>query len=519
MLLTMLVAASAASLPLPVETKITAASLFKNGYAVVLREAPFSGEGELLIADPPRAVLGTLWVTATDGVKISSVVATTVTSEVVSPLSSLEALLDANVGKKLVVFAYMPGHKEEDSFSGTLKSASGSMLVLDLDNGPRMAMQKSSVTRVSSVSGELVFEAKSTQTTNVLRVKGTGAGKVMVMSLERGMTWVPGYHVDITDPKKLTLTSKATIMNDLGNLEGVDLKLVTGFPNVRFINIFDPLTSMQSIDQFVNGMLAAGNVAMDASPMSQNAFAGRAGEGYRPGGFSAFDPGQLEGLQLEDLFFTTLPNVTLKNGERGYFVQFQESAAYEHVYTLDVPETGWSLVNYERGQQPQAEPPHYDVWHTLEFTNPSKFPLTTAAATTFKAGQVIGQDMLSYTTPNGKAVLRITKALDVQPDVLEEEVSRQVAALKATSYSRPYDLVSAKGTIQIVNYKSEAVKLKVSKSLVGEVGTVSNAGVVTKTSAGLRSVNPNSQIKWTVTLKPGEKVNLTYEFKVYVQTP
>ena len=116
-------------------------------------------------------------------------------------------------------------------------------------------------------------------------------------------------------------------------------------------------------------------------------------------------------------------------------------------------------------------------------------------------------------------MLRITKALDVQPDVLEEEVSRQVAALKATSYSRPYDLVSAKGTIQIVNYKSEAVKLKVSKSLVGEVGTVSNAGVVTKTSAGLRSVNPNSQIKWTVTLKPGEKVNLTYEFKVYVQTP
>ena len=517
MVLTTLLAASAMGSPALVQTKITAASLFKNGYAVVVREAPFTG-GEVLIEDPPLATLGTLWVTANGNVKLSSVVATTTVTETTTDLNSLDALITANVGKRLTVLAMLPGKSEPESLVSTVRAATGSLLVLDMEDGSRLALQKASVVRILSTSGDMIYQAKGETRKRVLRVRGTGTGNVVVLSLERGLTWAPGYHVDITNETELTVTSKATVINDLGKIESIDLKLITGFPHVRFINILDPLTSGMQLDQFLNSMMQTGAAVADAAPMAQNSvFAGGRPGTFGEGAFTPFDPSQLEGMQLEDLFFYTLPNVTLDKGERGYYVQFQEKAKYEHVYTLDLPETGWWQNANEAFSTPDQT--KYEVWHTLEFLNPSAFPLTTAAATTFKNGQIIGQDMLSYTAPKSKAVLRITKALDIQPDVVEQELDRQIAAIPRTSYTRAYDLVTAKGTIQVANYKSEAVKVKVMKMLVGEVTAASHNGAITKNRVGLRSVNPNSEIRWTLDLKAGEKVDLTYDFKVYVPTP
>jgi hypothetical protein len=345
----------------------------------------------------------------------------------------------------------------------------------------------------------------------------------MTISLERGLTWAPGYHVDITDPKKLKITSKATIMNDGAPLQAVDLKLITGFPHLRFIGVFDPLTSGHTIDQFVQQMMNMGATAAAPGAMSQGAMFGNARMSERQDAniFEPFQPGQLEGMQLEDLFFYSRPNVTLETGERGYYVLFQETADYEHVYTLDIPETGWWQNANEdyRIVAPQPEFSPYDVWHTLEFTNPSTFPFTTAAATTFKSGQIIGQDMLMYTAPKSKARLKITKALDVSNDLIEEETARQIRALPSTNRSIAYDLVTAKGTIEVVNYKAEDVKVRVTKQLVGDVSEVSHEGKALKNRTGLRSLNPNTTITWLRTLKPGEKVELTYTFKVYVPSP
>lgn len=520
MIITTLLAVSAMAPPALVEAKITAASLFKNGYAVVVRSAPLSADGEVLIESPPRAVLGTLWVTASRGVTIDSVVATQIKSESMASLAAFDQILRANEGKVLTMWISTPGEVRLVPVTGKLLSAAGSAVVVQLEDGGTRVLSISRVAEITSSSGELIYQTKVETSRGALRVRARGTGSVMVLSLERGLTWAPGYHVDITDPAKLKLTAKATIINDLGDLQNIDLKLITGFPHIRFINAWDPLTSGMNVDQFVNGLMQAGAAAADAAPMAQNAYAGRMAEGPGGGGFEPFDPGQLEGAQLEDLFFYTLPKVTLLRGERGYFVQFQEEAAYEHVYTLDLPETGW--WQNEGGFRPNPIPSPdsiYDVWHTLEFTNPSQFPLTTAAATTFKDGQIIGQDMLNYTAPKSKATLKITKALDIRPDLVEEEVDRQINAIPRTSYTRGYDLITAKGTIQLVNYKSQTVKVKVLKQLVGEVTRASHNGATVKNRVGLRSVNPNSEIRWTLDLKPGEKVELTYDFKVYVPSP
>ena len=504
--------------PVFVESKVTAASLFKNGYAVVVREAPLPEGSVALIESPPLATLGTLWVTASAGVTIDSVVTTQVKTETTTDLTSLDALITANTGKTLTLWVVQPGDTKLTPFTGMIVSAAGQLLVLDLEDGTRRALLKSRVVEVTSSGGAMVYQAKGESVRNALRVTARGRGSVMTISLERGLTWVPGYHVDITDEKRLKITSKATIMNDLIALNNVDTKLITGFPHIRFLSIYDPLTSGQSVNDFVNSLMGYGASAAAPGAMSQmGGFANRMAEAADANIFAPFNPGQLEGMQLEDLFFYSKPGVTLEKGERGYYVLFQEQADYEHVYTLDVPESGWWQNQNENLRSP--EPVLHDVWHTLEFVNPSAFPLTTAAATTFKSGQIIGQDMLNYTTPKGKATLRITKALDLATDVIEEEVDRQIRAIPGTNYQRAYDLVNAKGTIEVVNYKASAVKLKVTKQLVGEVTTVRHNGTIVKNRIGLRSLNPNSSVSWELEIKPGERLQLTYNFKVYVPSP
>ncbi|MCH7946142.1 MAG: hypothetical protein IIC73_09055 [Armatimonadetes bacterium] len=505
--------------PTLIEPKIVGASLFKNGYAVIVRELPLPASGEVLIKQPAGAALGTLWVTASEGVTIDSVVSTKIETEGKTNLTSLDALLTANVGKVLTIEVHRADHEQPRVLYGTIVSAAGSLLVLKLDDGSSIALQKNNVQRITSLNGDLTYQSGTKSSQSALRIRAKGTGNLYTICLERGLTWAPGYHVDITDGKKLKITSKATIMNDGQKLDGVDVRLITGFPHVRYLNILDPLTSGQSIDAFLSSMMRTGMAMADAGALAQNAaYYVRSMERSQNGtsvDIGQFDP--LEGLQLEDLFFYTREDVTLDRGERGYYMLFQEEAEYEHVYTLDIPETGW----WQGGNDPSRVPTpmKFDVWHTLEFTNPSAFPLTTAAATTFKDGEIIGQDMLSYVPPKGLAHLKITKAMDIQNDLDEQEIDREIAAIKRTSYTRAYDLVSAKGTVEVVNYKSQAVTLKVTKWLVGEVSDVSHEGETVKNKAGLRSVNPNSEISWTIELEAGEKVELQYAFHVYVPTP
>ena len=466
--------------------------------------------GELIIEQPPTATLGTLWVTGTQGVKIKEVLATTQESKKKSLLSSLDAILKENVGKELVLERTVSKQDQDNLIGGKLLSAEGQVLVLENDHG-RYVIPKSRVLSISA-GEELVFEKEVTTKSSVLVVSGSGSGNVYTMALQRGLTWAPGYHVDLKSDDKLTLTAKATLINDLVDMKDVQLKLVTGFPHVRFLNTLDPLTSGTTVNQFMNGLLSAGGRAAAPSAMTQNALR-RSENGFAGAAdFEAFDPGELQGTQLEDLFFYNLDDVSLKRSERSYHMIFQEEADYKHIYTANLDHTNWEV----RGgiNPPSANP---EAWHEIKFKNPTGFPLTTAAASTYQKGELIGQDMLNYVPPGAEAMLKITKALDVQIDTLEEELGRERVDEDPRRSSNVLYKVTGKGTVEIVNRKSEAVQMEIKKSVTGEVVTVTQGGEHIKEASGLRSLNPVSRISWKPTIGAGEKWVATYTFTVYVR--
>ena len=79
--------------------KVIGASLFKNGYAVVMREIPVAGSGDISVTELPQVTLGTLWISASDGIQIGSVVKTSEETLDSRDAAGLDDLLTANIGK------------------------------------------------------------------------------------------------------------------------------------------------------------------------------------------------------------------------------------------------------------------------------------------------------------------------------------------------------------------------------------------------------------------------------------
>jgi hypothetical protein len=504
-----LMAAATALLPQTPHTlteHIVLASMFKNGYAVVLREMDLPGSGSYLLEQVPQASLGTLWFTTTDGAKLTSVVNTNVPKNDQVKAQTIGDLLTLNIGKRVTL--YFPG---QEAVTGTLIGASGS--ILQLKNGEQtIVVDRASVVRL--VSPDTLTDSSTIQNmTRGLRfqVESKGAGKLMMLSLEKGLTWAPGYAVTLKEGKKLEIVGKATVINDLEDLNEIETRFITGWPNIPYAYITDPLSDADVYRQAIFSGTTPGG--------ARGFGGGRANEDFRNQAPAAKDFGDsmpvsdLGGIQAEDLFFYRQPKVLLKKGERGYFIVFTSEAPYDELYTWDIDD--FVQDAQYRPMPPTAQPE--EVWHTVRFTNMSKQPFSTGTATIFKDGQIIGQDMMKYASPGGKAELKITKAMDIGADQLEEEVSRERAALKTVYNQVTHDLVTLKGTLTMINHKPEAVTVRVRKSLTGEVVSTTPGAKVTKTARGLRDVNSRTEVEWTQNIEPGKTLTLTYTYKVYIR--
>jgi len=537
MLLTLLAAGALALTPAKDATmRVAGASLFKNGYVVVLREMDVPISGQYVVKQIPQGSLGTVWITATDGTKIKEVVNSfnDVKQDVKGEFGTLDQILAANKGKVLEFEVSMPENKRIWQ-KGKLILVSSELAFVENESEQFTIPRKDIVSIKSKEKLVYSFETKVDARVRGLRfdIETGKPGKVYMVSLERGATWAPAFAIDITDPKKLVLTAKATAINDLEDFNGADLRFVTGFPNMRFAGTIDPLLMNVNADQFIStisgggfggggrGVGGPGGARNRASEMTNQ----KASAPMTPDAMADAMDMEGEGMQAGDLFFYTKPNITLKLGERGMYMLFQAEAAYKEIYTWIVEDETVDNVEY---RFPSGDPG--EVWHSLRFKNTSGQPLTTSAATTFKNGQMLGQDMMAYTPAGAETEVRITKALDVRVEKNEEEVKREPGVITEKVYvgivngqkvydERPlYDRLHLKGTLVLRNQKPTTVTMKVAKNLTGDVSVASNQAKIVKLAKGIKDLNPTSLITWQLDVEAGKTVNLTYEFSILVKS-
>jgi hypothetical protein len=499
---------------------VRSAALFKNGLAFVLREARADpGTRAVTLAALPVPAHGTFWIAADPArLELLSAVARRSALGERKPAVTVEQLLRANVGRELTLFL-----GDDQSLTGTLlampepepvvgddsnrwmPSPTGALLLLDTGSSTA-ALAPGSVQRVSA-TGELAREYEERRPGAALELalapKGEGPSTLSMLYLVRGLTWAPSYAIDISAEGTAVLTAKAEVINDVEELAGATLQFVTGFPNLQFAHVMDPLAMRGDMDAFFN---ALGQGAGPESQVMRQAVMSNVA--YREAAAFPVAGAPAEGAAVEDLFFYEKTDVELARGERGLYPLFSARVPYEHLYE-------WEIGDTVEAQQQTEEPPQEEVWHSLRLTNDAGLPWTTAPAMTMKDGNLLGQDTLHYTASGAKTDVRITRAVDVQGEQTEFEIARERNA--ANFYGYAYDKVTVQGALRATNHKRAAVRLEITKRIQGEVTKNPEGAKVVATAKGLRRVNPNLMLTWSVAIEAGATREIGYEYTLFVR--
>ena len=522
------------------KTTLVTASLFKNGLGYMAREGALpKGNGGVFIEGLPAAVHGTLWVyTRGDGATVTDLVAFERDSAQLAPALSLAELLEANVGEtvdarlagdKVVrgTIVAVPASRPASppiipprtlypmSISAAMPTGEAASLVLLQTDSGMVALNKNSIEQITRAGGSLKTNVERKTRAPALSLRATnpsGNGRVAIHYLAKGISWAPSYVVDISDPTTARITAKAEIVNEIEDLSDAAVKFITGYPNLQFADVTDPMALREDLGAFLNSLVnppSAGQIRARRGVVVQQA--GGQVYGDAP---PLFPTAALEGQASEDLFLYEQKGVTLKRGERGYYTLFTAVAPYEHVYEWKIGET---VDEQERQRAGDSNEPvkTEEVWHSVRLANTGAVPWTTAPALTVQGGQALGQDVLYYTSAGGKTMVRITQAVDIKPERAELEVDRKRNA--ASFYGSSYSLLTIRGQLQVVNFKNGDITLAITKDLSGEVINTSPGAKVAQLAKGIRKANPHTQLSWEVPIKARGKVEVEYTYKVYVR--
>ncbi len=526
--------------------RIERLALFKNGlgYATAVATLP-DRVSRVRLGQLPVPSYGTFWVGYPKSVKVRSLTTAMETVDEVGPVSSLEQLLRLNPGRKVVLhlagatandpnvvqgivqpMATNPAPPEPPSpyfmdfrrptdrsyYSAFSTAPQTGILLVKTDNG-MIAVAPGAVQRADFAGGDLICVTTNQLKRPAIRMEleqPAGGEKVAVSYLARGITWVPSYRIDLSDEKSARFSAQAQIINEMADIEGADVDLVTGFPNIQFGELPNPVAMSQNLADFLRSLAAGRAEGGDRGYLLQQQSLALNTAAYDAIPLPAYSTAAL-GQKAEDLFLYPLRKVSLKKGETATLPLFTTDMPYRHLYTWKIGDQLEGDTSRPRGDGRSAE----EVWHVCRLVNSAKMPLTTAVAEFVNDGQFVGQDTCFYTAAGAETSIRINRAMNVQAEQAEVEVERKRNAATFNNWS--HDLVKLTGELKVRNRLDKDIEVEISKELSGEVLEKSENAKDVQTARGLKQINPKHILTWQQGLKAGEELKITYAYQLYIR--
>lgn len=506
-------------------------SVFKNGTGFFIKKVnPKIKDGVSIIENLPQALFGTIWFSTENG-SIRSV-----TSELGSSTqkaSTLFELLKANTGKKVRIVlqsgesvegtiektgSYSKSEKIEASYVPVV-SNSDTYLLLKTKEGWKTISDHSirSIDFFDQPNEEFV----SDQSKRVVRIefsKGNNSKSVDMMYMSKGIGWIPSYLITLKDEKNASLILTANFSNDAEDIKDGNLNLVVGVPNFAYSFLESPLTSKQTLAEFLQA-LNYGNAEYGGRNDLRNIASQSMSNSL---GFASNRDDDSEEIKItssEDLYFYEIPfKVNLKKGDRAIYELLRGDLQYEHIYEVVLATNsndGYSY-SYDQDRQKKSKEPE-KVWHSIQFKNTTGNPLTTGTVMVVNSEngiqKPISQDKLNYTVIGGRTKVKLTLSPDIEVMATEKETSREERAKKKDNYD--YDLVNVEATITIKNHKNTSLKLDLTRDVWGEMIKSTHKWDVIKLAPYYLS--KKNQVDWEVDLKANESKEITYQYKVYIR--
>ncbi len=525
--------------------KIERVALFKNGLGYATATTTLPAQTKIFrLGQLPVPSYGTFWVGYGKEVKLRNLTTAMETVEEPAPVANVDELLRLNPGSK-VVLHLVGATGEQSTVSGVVQALPKARVDLEPPSPYFMDFrrppdrpyyygypptQPPGIVLVKTDHGIVALGPNAVQRADFideptcmatnrekrpfirLELEEPAPGAKMAVSyLARGITWVPSYRIDLSDEKTAHFSAQAQIINEMADLDAVQVELVTGFPNIQFPDLPNPVAMSQTLAEFLRS-LAAGRAEGGAERgymMQQQALTLNSTpySGAPLPEYSSASNAQA----AEDLFLYPVRKLSLRRGETATIPMFTADMPYRHLYTWKIGDA----LDVERSRPLPEGRTAEEVWHVCRMVNAAKMPFTTSAAEFVKDGQFVGQDTCFYTVPGTEASIRINRAMNVQAEQGEQEVERKRNA--ANFYGWSYDLVKLTGELKVRNRLDKAIELEITKELSGEVLETSGKPADVRTARGLKQVNPKHQLIWTAKLPVSGEEKITYSYQLYIR--
>lgn len=501
---------------------ITRAALFKNGYALVVREIPAAPGDAFLIDEAVTPVHGTLWFAPGDGLTVSGV--KRIGSEPNrNPFADFSA---SYAGRQVTVTLRASGSAPSRVVAGTVVQP-GKQEGEVAPNTPFLAVKGSdgkltvfARDEIVSIESDAINEALPEEKRMLLVNRAGTAGKPFAVSyLSVGLTWAPAYRIALGPDAQLQLDQSATLINELEDLKGVELNLVSGFPNLEYLRVTSPLATGMTLQLFLQQLNGGGNFPMPR--VMKQVVMNYAAESAAAG--DAVSPLPESGLS-EDIHFTSAGKVTLPKGEVLYKTLATAKAKYERLVEWEIPDRRdqWGRIQFRGGNPDENQ--SGDLWDAVRFKNPLESPITTAPIEIVDGGKLLGQTTVKWVNPGEETLVRIAKALTVSGIRTETEADdksggsvgpkgREVINYAGYNYRKS----TVNGEIKLRNFRTYEAKVIAKLQYSGEFIEAQGEPKSKLLESGVYSVNPRRELTWEITLKPGEELTLTYKYTVMIR--
>ncbi len=511
--------------------KTKSISLFKNGSAFYLKSGKVKTKDKTyrITKNIPSALFGTFWIQSpSDELQFVSSFNDQVAESNKARTTTFAQMLSANLGKKLRLHIgkddIIDGYVEEvekiakptdDKALIPEQFIVGNILTFRTDS-MWLTLNVSEIRRIEYLEKpNQVLETKFLQNKPVLQFNfdnNKAEQNVDIMYLQNGLSWTPGYLIELIDDETAQLTLRAEVVNSAEDIKDTDINFVVGVPNFRFAN------RLSSLVDFYNSYVPAVNQGFSNSMRAQTANAYAIQEDVQSLSEISVTANQVTGSAEEDLFFYNLKNFSLKKGGRGHYPIFSKKIDISHIYECNITANNANQRNFQ--QSFLFSPDNANrVYHSVKVNNDTEFPWTTGSAMVVKGTKdqkPISQDQLNYTPIKGHSFVKLTEAPNVKIKHAEKEVSREKRVLKHQNNSNYYyDLVTVEGQVKIKNYKEKDIDLNVRRTINGELLESSKKWLKAEriTPNGPNKINT---VCWETSIKSGEEIIITYQYKVYV---
>lgn len=486
-------------------------SIFKNNTAMLVREglAPVV-EGKVSVPVPSHAIYGTLFLGTTkeNQIKEFNIVNDTIKKK--ENALAVWQLIAGNVGKTATI-SFSPAQRADHTISGKITSYNlqSGLVQMKEDNGKTACIHSTDIYQVEfSEEYNTNYFADSVQRSLVF-VSPVPGDKIPLeeIYLQTGLNWMPSYFLKLKDDKTAHLEMKATIENFSEAINEGETELIVGAPQMINSGKPDPITydfETNESNLYPGGGYAYSNSnAMQAKAIYYGAAAPALEDRAFENNFST------EGEKNGDLYIYKIGKVNIGKNAKAIYPIFAGNVQYKDKYEGTIADKSNDALTQGSGSEEST----IDVYHSIELTNTSPVPLTTAPVTIINdKEQFVAQDELTYTPVGAPVSIRLSKAIDLIMKNAEEETGRTDNAKKVGKKS--YSSIKLRGTITIENFQEKEVPVCATKEMSGEVISSSDNGRIIK-HKGAVSINPQTQIKWDLKIAAKQKKIITYEYEVF----